>query len=80
MLLFQISSLPIPVAYTDGAFVPNKGWIIFGGHSGSNLTQQLKSIDGNWKFGDALYQNDVDMCIVQVRNELENAMKKLHFQ
>ena len=66
ILLFQISSLLIPVGYTDGAFVPNRGWIIFGGHTGFSETQQLLSIDGTWKIGDPIYQNDYEMCILQV--------------
>ncbi len=66
LVLFQISSLQVPTAYTDGAFVPNKGWIIFGGHSGYNQTQQLQTINGIWTMGYPLYANDYDLCIVQV--------------
>ena len=66
VISFQIQSIPIPVSFTDGVIVPKRGWIIFGGHDGSDQTQQLQLIDGIWNFGDAVYKNGYDLCIVQV--------------
>ena len=70
----QISSLQVPTGYADSAFVPNRGWTIFGGHAGYNQTQTLQSIDGIWTMGEPLFANDVDICIVQVLKIQENPL------
>jgi hypothetical protein len=68
---FQISNLQYPVTKAKGAFVPARGWFIFGGSSSSIQTQQLQAIDRSWITGNPVFQPDSNYCIVQV--------KKLHF-
>ncbi len=62
----QISNLQYSVTGTKGAFVPGRGWFIFGGNSDYTQTQQLQSIDGTWTTGNPTFQPDSHYCIVQV--------------
>jgi len=56
----------MPVLASAGAFVPGRGWVIFGGNATFNQTQHLQSINGAWTIGDPAYQPDNGICIVQV--------------
>jgi hypothetical protein len=67
--LFQIGSLQIPISYTAGAFVPERGWVIFGGNATFNQTQHLRSIDSTWTIGEPFFLPDY-VCIVQVIKKL----------
>jgi len=66
LIFLQISSLQYPVSAAKGAFVPGRGWYIFGGNSGYPQTQQLQAIDGSWTIGNPLFQPETQYCIVQV--------------
>jgi hypothetical protein len=66
----------MPVSASAGAFVPGKGWVIFGGNATFNQTQHLLTIDGTWSIGEPAYQPDAGICIVQVRT---NMYKKSNF-
>jgi len=58
--------LQIPVNGTVGAFVPGRGWYIFGGSKTFNQSQHLQSIDGTRTIGDPVYQPESGLCLVQV--------------
>ncbi len=62
----QISNLQYSVTGAKGAFVPGRGWFIFGGNSDYTQTQQLQLIDGTWTTGNPTFQPDSHYCIVQV--------------
>ena len=66
----QIASLQVPTYYGEGAIVPGRGWIIFGGNTTFNQTQHLRSIDDTWTIGDPSYQPDIGICIVQVEKHI----------
>jgi len=59
--------LQIPVDASAGAFVPGRGWVIFGGNATFNQAQHLLSIDGTWTIGEPAFQYDYNLCIVQVQ-------------
>ncbi len=54
------------MAGAKGAFVPGRGWFIFGGNVGYSQTQKLQTIDGSWTSGNPSFQADYNYCIVQV--------------
>ncbi len=54
------------VKSTLGAFVPNRGWFLFGGNPNFTKSQYLQSIDGAWAIGDPFFGYDADLCSVQV--------------
>jgi len=63
----------MPVSFNDGAFIPNRGLVIFGSFNGlGSQTQQLQSVDGVWKIGETLNETVFDVCIVQVLNTFSN--------
>ncbi len=50
-----------------GAFVPNRGWYLFGGNPNFTQSQYLQSVDGVWAIGDPFFGYDSDLCSVQVK-------------
>jgi hypothetical protein len=66
---FQISSINSSPSTAASVFVPNIGWVIFGG-KGSTLAkaQVLQNLNGSWGEGPDLYNSEVDSnnCGVQV--------------
>jgi hypothetical protein len=54
------------VTAAKGAFVPRRGWFIFGGNAGYTQTQNLQTIDGSWTSGNPSFQTNRNYCIVQV--------------
>jgi len=63
-----MSDLAAPIWISNGIYVKNQGWFIFGG-DGSNdpQAQKLDSLNGQWMFGPNLYVYDHGHCYFQVK-------------
>ena len=56
--------------YAGSVLVPSQGWLIYGGADSTLPTaQQLKSLNGKWEAGPALFEGKPDRnnCLVQVQ-------------
>ena len=66
----KISDLLSKTVYAGSVLVPKQGWLTYGGvRSPLTTAQQLKSLDGKWEAGPALFEGKPDWngCIVQVK-------------
>jgi hypothetical protein len=56
----------MPVSFTRGALIANKGWYILGGNPNFNQSQYLKTLDDTWTIGNPVLGPYTPFCSVQV--------------
>lgn len=66
----KIADLLVPISWAGDVYVPNQGWVIFGGGPAEFTTsQKLTTVDGAWENGPKLHtedQSDHGLCALQI--------------